>query len=67
MGVRQRPGGTARSRRRKEGGRGGLWGYVLGALGRAAIALPCEMPWPDVKFITEHKEHLQKMAGLGCQ
>lgn len=54
MGVRQRPGGAARSR-------GSLWGCVLAALGTAAMAVPCEMPCPDGMFISQHKEHLQKM------
>lgn len=54
MGVRQRPGGAARSR-------GSLWGCVLAALGTAPMAVPCEMPCPDVMFITQHKEHLQKV------
>lgn len=44
VGVRQRPGGTARSRRRKEGSRDSQWGYVLGTLGTAALALSVKCP-----------------------
>lgn len=42
-------------------------GLCTGNSGHSSSCSLCEMPWSDGMFITQHKEHLQKMAGLGCQ
>lgn len=45
----------------------GLCELSVRSSGQSSYHSPVKEPWPDLMFIIQHKERLQKMGGFVCQ